>query len=342
MNDTKSKMDGPRAAALVELLVCPIHRTKLTQKSDGLICVDGCKFPVIAGVPVLLPRDVAHTHSGIAADSFTLAEEVASGRHPVSESSSSGEIDDVMQRLVAATNSVLYLSLIGRLTDYPIPILPMAPARRGDLLLDIGCGWGRWCIAAARAGFRPVGIAPSLESVLAARRLAQYFGIAADFVVGDSRYLPFAPDSFDAAYSYSVLQHFADDDVRATLRCLAAVMKPGGTTKLHLLNRYGLRSLQVQWARGWREAQGFETRYWSPRQLRQEIAATLGPTHIEIDGFFVQGRYEDRHLFRPHHRAIVELCHFLTLSATWLPFLKLFADNLFFVSQIKAAASTTG
>lgn len=317
-------------------LVCPLHRLALSKRSDQLSCARGCNYPIIEGVPFLLPRDVRQTHAGISGKSFALLEQIRGASRGL-DMERRQPVDAAVQQLVAATNSILYIPLIGKLRDYPIPVLPMQPPRPGSLLLDIGCGWGRWSFAAARAGFSPVGIDPSLESALAARRVARDLKISALFVVGDSRYLPFATTTFDAAFSYSVLQHFSKDDVTATLRSLKAVMKPNGMTKLHMLNRYGLRSLQVQLSRGFRDAENFETRYWTPRELLDRFSETLGPSLLEIDGFFVQGRYEDRHLFRARHRAIVEVSQFLKRAATVLPLLRNAADNLFVVSQMSNA-----
>ena len=53
----------------------------------------------------------------------------------------------------------------------PDPGLPAPPARAA--LLDIGSNWGRWTIAAARAGFAPTGIDPSEKAIAAARRVAR-------------------------------------------------------------------------------------------------------------------------------------------------------------------------
>jgi SAM-dependent methyltransferase len=118
-----------------------------------------------------------------------------------------GEIDPFVQNIIAATNGMLYISLIGKLTDYPIPYLRL-PSGEGKRFLEIGCNWGRWCIAAARLGYRPVGIDPSLKGIRAARQVAQQLGIEAHYVVADGRYLPFANGTFDQVFSYSVLQHF--------------------------------------------------------------------------------------------------------------------------------------
>jgi SAM-dependent methyltransferase/uncharacterized protein YbaR (Trm112 family) len=322
--------------SVIDSLVCPVHRLPLARRADILTCASGCEYPIVKGVPFLLPKDISHTHSGISARSFELAQAILTGARAWDDDTTADGIDPFVQNMVAATNSILYRPVIGQLSEYPIPIFPMRARRSGDLLLDIGSGWGRWCIAASRAGFSPVGIDPSLESALAAKRVACHFGVEATFVVGDSRYMPFAAQTFDTAFSYSVLQHFSEDDVKATLRSLAAVMKPGGVSKLHMLNRYGARSMQVQLFRRFREVGGFDTRYWSPAEMREQFTSILGPSSLEVDGFFVQARYEDRRLLRPRHRALVELSHALTTVAKAVPPLQNAADNLFVVSQVRS------
>ena len=317
-------------------LVCPWHRGPLARSGDRLLCAAGCDYPVIAGVPFLLRRAGAETNPSVVEQSFRLADEIVNGRSSWSVPAN-GAIDPVVQQIIGATNSLLYKPLIGHLREYPIPTFPMLRVKRDCWLIDIGCGWGRWCIAAARAGYAPVGVDLSLESVLVASRISAQLGVAAHFVVADSRSLPFAPRTFDCAYSYSVLQHFSKEDVFATLHSLVSVMKPGGIAKLHMLNRYGVRGLQVQVCRGFRNAVGFETRYWSPAELRKCFSEILGPSLLEVDGFFVQGRYEDRQLFRAYHRLLVELSHGLTYLSHVIPALANVADNLFVVSTIITA-----
>src|SRR5262249_51264164 len=126
-------------------------------------------------------------------------------------------VDPVISYLVGATNGILYRHLIGSLAEYPIPILPL-PAAQGDLLLDIGCSWGRWSTAAVKKGYSVVGIDQSLGAVLAAKRLCDRLGIPFQGVVGDARYLPFKSEAYNAAFSYSVLQHFSKPDACLALR----------------------------------------------------------------------------------------------------------------------------
>jgi SAM-dependent methyltransferase len=77
---------------------------------------------------------------------------------------------------------------------HPIPDIRL-PQGQAKLLLDVGCSWGRWSIAARRKGYSPVGLDPSLGAVLAARRIADSLGLAFYGVVGDARILPFRAGS---------------------------------------------------------------------------------------------------------------------------------------------------
>jgi 2-polyprenyl-3-methyl-5-hydroxy-6-metoxy-1,4-benzoquinol methylase/uncharacterized protein YbaR (Trm112 family) len=321
----------------VEHLACPTHGGGLQVSSSGasesFCCAQGCRFPVVQGVPVMLPNgEFTATHDNAMASLREAADPTAAGIVD-NRSLSADEIDGWVQEMVAHTNSLLYTHLVGRLERYPIPEIPMEPRKKGDTLLDIGCGWGRWSLAAARKGFFPVGIDTSLRAALAATRVAQQLGLEARFVVADSRYLPFRPQTFDASYSYSVLQHFSKPDVVSTIKSLKPLMRTGGVSKLHLLNTLGLRSIMVQLRRGFREARGFEVRYWFMGEMLRAWRECLGPTRVEIDGFFVQGRIEDRALFRPMHRLIFDTSRALTRLSRYIPPLTHLADNLFLITE---------
>src|SRR5207244_2994529 len=99
-------------------------------------------------------------------------------------------IDGWVEKSIVKTHGNLYR---GRaLTRYPIPAFPLGPGE-GRSVLDVGCNWGRWTVAAARAGYRATGVDPKEKAVAAARRVAEQLGLGADYVVGDARNLPF-PD----------------------------------------------------------------------------------------------------------------------------------------------------
>ena len=94
----------------------------------------------------------------------------------------------------------------------------------GALVLDAGCGMGRYLRVAGESGARVVGIDLS-AAVEAARALSGDLpGVAV--VRGDLLRPPFAPGSFDHIYSLGVLDHTPDP--RAAFLALARLLAPGG------------------------------------------------------------------------------------------------------------------
>lgn len=105
-------------------------------------------------------------------------------------------------------------------------ILPLLP--EDGVLLDFGCGNGHWLHAfwqARRGGQRMVGLDPAEEPVRKLRAL----GVEAH--VGMEEALPrhFAPESVDLVLINHLIEHVPDPE--ATLRALAAVLKPGGEVR---------------------------------------------------------------------------------------------------------------
>ena len=103
----------------------------------------------------------------------------------------------------------------------------------GKLVLDAGCGAGRFAEVATRWGARVVGVDLSTAAEVAARNLADR-----DFIAfqADVFALPFAPESFDVIYSIGVLQH--TPDCEAALKALDKYLKPGGLLVVWLYSGY--------------------------------------------------------------------------------------------------------
>ena len=99
---------------------------------------------------------------------------------------------------------------------------------KGLRVLDVGCGMGRWLHFARESGARAVGMDVSAAVDVAAGRE----GAGADFVQADLRRPPFAPESFDLVYSLGVVHHVADP--ADAVRTLAALVRPGGTLRLYV------------------------------------------------------------------------------------------------------------
>jgi len=104
----------------------------------------------------------------------------------------------------------------------------------GKLVLDVGCGMGRFAEVASRNGGRVVGIDLSLASEVAARNLAQRENVT--IFQADVFSLPFAPESFDYIYSIGVLHH--TPDCEAAFKALPRLLKPGGTIGIWLYSGY--------------------------------------------------------------------------------------------------------
>jgi SAM-dependent methyltransferase len=248
-------------------------------------------------------------------------------------SQSPSRIDPVARFMIGATNGILYRHLIGKVTQYPIPALRM-PSAQAVRLLDIGCNWGRWSVAASRLGYRVVGIDPSLGAVLAARRVSRQLGGAAEFVVGDARFLPFADGSFDTAFSYSVIQHFSKHDARLAVSEIGRVLRPGGESLVQMPNRWGLRCFFHQVRRGFRAPVRFEVRYWSPAELLRTFSSGIGSTRLSVDCFFGLGiQASDSHVMPLSRRCLIETSEVLRRLSLRLPGLTFLADSVYVASQ---------
>jgi SAM-dependent methyltransferase len=104
---------------------------------------------------------------------------------------------------------------------------------QGKLVLDVGCGMGRFAEVATRWGARVVGIDLSAAAEVAAKNLPdrEFVAFQAD-VFG----LPFAAESFDVIYSVGVLHH--TPDCEAAVKALGKYLKPGGVLAVWLYSGY--------------------------------------------------------------------------------------------------------
>lgn len=104
---------------------------------------------------------------------------------------------------------------------------------KGKLVLDVGCGMGRFAEVATRWGARVIGIDLSAAAEVAAKNLA-----AREFTAfqADVFSLPFAPESFDIIYSVGVLHH--TPDCEAAVKALDKYLKPGGILAVWLYSGY--------------------------------------------------------------------------------------------------------
>jgi SAM-dependent methyltransferase/uncharacterized protein YbaR (Trm112 family) len=282
----------------LENLICPVDGGSLRwePETSRLHSLTGLIYSVVDGVPIMLPQEIEPTLSGMNASrqctpaeapwylsSVLLSDEEKEGILQLAEKP--GAVDPVAAYLVAATNGIGYAHLVGNLKQYPIPDIRL-PQGDGRTLLDVGCSWGRWSIAAARKGYSSIGMDPSLGAVMAARRVAHQLGVQCRFFVGDARHLPLRDECVDTAFSYSVLQHLSPSDAVQSINHIGRVLRPGGSGLVQMPTKWGLRCLMNQAKRRFREAEGFEVRYWGLGDLRRVFEKAVGPSTLSVDCYF--------------------------------------------------------
>src|SRR5215213_5796212 len=288
-------------------LVCPRDKQPLEFSENQLICPEKHIYPVFEDIPVMLVDDVEVTHDYInrTLEKIARTQNKRAENHDSQNGSKKDEIDAFVQGEVPYTSGNLYFSVQHKLTRYPIPECRL-PEGKGERLLDIGCNWGRWSIAAAQKGYRTIGIDPSLDAVLAARRVSKQLGAETNFVVGDARFLPFADNAFDTVFSYGVFQHFSKENVRISLDEVVRVLRPNGGTLFQMPNKYGIRQYQMHRRRGFTEGEGFDVRYWTPTELLETFEKRFGPTKMTTDCYFGLGiQPSDVDLLPLHYKLII-------------------------------------
>ena len=339
----------------LENLRCPRDKTKLNLVGNDLVSQSGNTYPIVNGIPIMLIDNVPQTIDlantsladsklkndsdpyfintlGISEYEKRQVKKYTAGLQ-VQEGIINTPIDPIIQFLIGATNGILYSQNIGNLKRLPIPDINLPVATGKQLLLDIGCSWGRWCISGTYKKYQCVGIDPSLGAVLAGKRTADQLGLDIKFVVGDARYLPFNSCQFDQVFSYSVIQHFSKSDAQLAIQQISRVLKPNGNSLIQMPNRLGIRSLQHQIKRGFAEGENFDVRYWGVGELLNCFGNSIGKSELLIDGFFGLGiQKSDVDLLPLKYKLIVLASESLKTISFLLPFFKYFADSLYIKS----------
>jgi|SRR5579863_352678 len=185
---------------LLRLFCCTVCRSPLKEQGDGYSCsACGNQFPLVRGVLRFVDP---HNY----ADSFGYQWEQFA----------------ITQLRPEFTGRNLQRKTGLREEDF-----------RGKVVLDVGCGMGRFADIATRWGATVIGIDLSAAAEVAARNLA-----GRDFVAvqADVFALPFLPESFDCIYSVGVLHH--TPDCEKAFKSLPQYLKPGGSIGVWLYSGY--------------------------------------------------------------------------------------------------------
>jgi len=174
---------------------------------------------------------------------------------------------------------------------------------------------------------------PSLGAVMAADRLAKKLGIQAYFVAADARYLPFDSESIDSVFSYSVLQHFSDEDAEQALEEIARVLKHEGQSRIQMANRVGIRSIWHQLRQRYRDPGIFDVRYRSTSVLKKMFHRIIGPTRLEVDCYFGLGlQSTDRNMMSVPKKIVLSASEAIKEISKLIKPLRLLADSVYILS----------
>ncbi len=205
--------------SLLALLACPVcgedlkyaaldkHPRLETEVENGMLACVGCKleYPIRDGIPRLRPPDAVPAAASKTRESFGWEWLRYPGSRPVD-----------------------------RPTFLEETMIP-PEAFAGKLVLDAGCGMGRYSAVALGLGAEVVAVDMSDSLIRVAEAARSNPKLHA--VEGDLLRPPFKKGIFDLAYSQGVLHHTSD--THAAFRSVAALVKPGGMLSVWLYGKAG-------------------------------------------------------------------------------------------------------
>ena len=203
MSERPALTKSPVPPDILTLLRCPVCHASLAGSDTGLQCSScGKVFPEVRGI-------LRFVDEGNYADSFGYQWKRFQRT----------QLDDAERNLSEA--------------DFVRKTGVKPQDFEGKLVLDVGCGMGRFAEVATRWGARVVGIDFSEAAEVAAKNLSDREFVAFQ---ADVFSLPFGPESFDCIYSMGVLHH--TPDCEKAVKLLPQYLKPGGTLAVWLYSGY--------------------------------------------------------------------------------------------------------
>lgn len=101
--------------------------------------------------------------------------------------------------------------------------------RRGDIVLEAGCGFGRYCFWLQSMDVSSIGIDIVQQALVAGAKYAKSEGLQRSFVLGDVTNLPFKNAIFDGYISLGVIEHFRSiEETRNFFNEMNRVLKDRG------------------------------------------------------------------------------------------------------------------
>jgi len=100
--------------------------------------------------------------------------------------------------------------------------------KKGESLLDLGCGMGTLSIECAKKGAKVTGLDYAKAAIENSKKIAKNMGIKASFVTGDSSKMLFKNNSFDKIIAADFTEHLDKDTLKKTFSECYRILKKGG------------------------------------------------------------------------------------------------------------------
>ena len=237
--------------SFLQLVVCPLchgklrcesfHETESEEIESGLvICECGLKYPLIEGIPRLLPPALSSMLWEMHPEFFRahrsrLPEELLPDEEQQANASSEDRALKA-QRDTARSFGYEWQAFSEMLPDYESNFrwyFERFPkdAFAGKLILDAGCGTGRHTFHMAQSGAREV-VAMDFSQAIEVAARNNRANPNTHFVQADIYHPPFLPGTFDFVYSLGVLHHLPDPE--KGFRTLLPLLKAGNYMNIYL------------------------------------------------------------------------------------------------------------
>jgi SAM-dependent methyltransferase/uncharacterized protein YbaR (Trm112 family) len=236
---------------LLQLIVCPLcggaltceifERTTSNEIATGtLACACGSVYPIIQGIPRLLPPALQTMLWEMHPDFFELhGPRLPAQLLPKGRDAKKSDREDLIiraQRETARSFGYEWQAFSEMLPDYESNFRWyferfQSEAFAGALVLDAGCGTGRHTYYMARSGAREV-VAMDFSQAIEVAAYNNRENPNTHFVQADIYHPPFPPRTFDFLYSLGVLHHLPDPE--KGFRTLLPLLREDGFLNIYL------------------------------------------------------------------------------------------------------------
>ncbi|HVM71607.1 MAG TPA: methyltransferase domain-containing protein [Anaerolineales bacterium] len=122
-------------------------------------------------------------------------------------------------------------------SQFMMDLISAHQAIRGGWALDLGCGTGRAFLPLVEAGYRIIGLDPTMNGIRLSQKRVSQSHISAFAIAASAAQIPVPAQSIAFVFAISSLFHLGFAELTKALQEIQRVLKPGGEAILHFLDR---------------------------------------------------------------------------------------------------------